>query len=142
MKRKKHSESEMVKAVKKLKSGVCAEVFAHEYGVSKATVYQWKSKYRGLDISQEQHLKELKEEHQRLKQMYADLALDNQILKDIIEKNARARGQKGDCRRHRGQVRSQHRLGMQVAGCLFNLFAYLFPIYVKRIIRERITSSW
>lgn len=86
MKRKKHSESEVVKAVKKLNSGVCAEVLAHEYGVSKATVYQWKSKYRGLDISQVQHLKELKEEHQRLKQMYADLALDNQILKDIIEK--------------------------------------------------------
>ena len=86
MKRKKHSESEMVKAVKELESGVSAEVVAREYGVSKATLYQWKSKYSGMDVSQVRRLKELEEENRRLKQMYADLALDNQILKDVIEK--------------------------------------------------------
>lgn len=87
MKRKKHSESEMVKAVKELESGVSAEVVAREYGVSRATLYQWKSKYSGMDVSQVRRLKELEEENRRLKQMYADLALDNRILKDVIEKN-------------------------------------------------------
>lgn len=86
MKRKKHSESEMVKAVKELESGVSAEVVAREYGVSRATLYQWKSKYSGMDVSQVRRLKELEEENRRLKQMYADLALDNRILKDVIEK--------------------------------------------------------
>lgn len=86
MKRKKHSESEMVKAVKELESGVSAEVVAREYGISKATLYQWKSKYSGMDVSQVRRLKELEEENRRLKQMYADLALDNRILKDVIEK--------------------------------------------------------
>lgn len=86
MKRKKHSESEMVKAVKELESGVSAEVVAREYGVSRATLYQWKSKYSGIDVSQVQRLKELEEENRRLKQMYADLALDNRMLKDVIEK--------------------------------------------------------
>ena len=86
MKRKKHSESEMVKAVKELESGVSAEVVAREYGVSRATLYQWKSKYSGMDVSQVRRLKELEEENRKLKQMYADLALDNQILKDVIEK--------------------------------------------------------
>ena len=83
---KKHSESEMVKAVKELESGVSAEVVAREYGISKATLYQWKSKYSGMDVSQVRRLKELEEENRRLKQMYADLALDNRILKDVIEK--------------------------------------------------------
>ena len=86
MKRKKHSESEMVKAVKELESGVSAEVVAREYGVSRATLYQWKSKYSGMDVCQVRRLKELEEENRKLKQMYADLALDNQILKDVIEK--------------------------------------------------------
>lgn len=81
-----HSESEMVKAVKELESGVSAEVVAREHGISKATLYQWKSKYSGMDVSQVRRLKELEEENPRLKQMYADLALDNQILRDVIEK--------------------------------------------------------
>ena len=81
-----HSESEMVKAVKELESGVSAEVVAREHGILKATLYQWKSKYSGMDVSQVRRLKELEEENRRLKQMYADLALDNQILRDVIEK--------------------------------------------------------
>ncbi len=81
-----HSESEMVKAVKELESGVSAEVVAREYGISKATLYQWKSKYSGMDVSQVRRLKELEEENRKLKQMYADLALDNRILRDVIEK--------------------------------------------------------
>ena len=81
-----HSESEMVKAVKELESGVSAEVVAREYGISTATLYQWKSKYCGMDVSQVRRLKELEEENRKLKQMYADLALDNRILRDVIEK--------------------------------------------------------
>lgn len=54
-----HSESEMVKAVKELESSVSAEVVAREHGISKATLYQWKSKYSGMDVSQVRRLKEL-----------------------------------------------------------------------------------
>ena len=86
MKRKVHSESEMVKAVHEYESGIDAETLARTYGISKATLYNWKSKYSGMDISQVRRLKELEEENRRLKQMYADLALDNKILKDVIEK--------------------------------------------------------
>ena len=81
-----HSESEMVKAVKELESGASVEVVAREHGISKATLYQWKSKYSGMDVSQVRRLKELEEENRKLKQMYADLALDNRILRDVIEK--------------------------------------------------------
>lgn len=76
----------MVKAVRQLDSGVSAELVAREHGISRTTLYKWKSKYSGMDVSQVKRLKEFEEENRKLKQMYADLALDNQILRDVIEK--------------------------------------------------------
>ena len=92
MKRKVHTESEMVKAVQELESGIDAETVTRNHGISKATLYNWKSKYSGMEVSQVRRLKELEEENRKLKQMYAELALDNKILKGVIEKNSRARG--------------------------------------------------
>ena len=86
MKKSVHSESEMVKAVQELENGINAETVARNHGISKATLYNWKSKYSGMNVSQIRRLKELEEENRKLKQMYADLALDNRILKDVIEK--------------------------------------------------------
>jgi putative transposase len=86
MKKSRHTESEMVKAVQELESGVSSDLISRNYGISRATLYNWKSKYSGMDISQIRHLKELEEENCKVKQMYADLALDNKILKDVIEK--------------------------------------------------------
>ena len=86
MKKKVHSESEKVKAVYQLESGVDASVVARDYNISRATLYNWKSKYSGMEVSQVKRLKELEDENRKLKQMYADLALDNKILKEVIEK--------------------------------------------------------
>jgi len=86
MKKSVHSESEMVKAVQELENGINAETVARNHGISKATLYNWKSKYSGMNVSQIRRLKELEEGNRKLKQMYADLALDNRILKDVIEK--------------------------------------------------------
>jgi len=86
MKKSKHSDSEKVRAVKALESGAAAEVVCRELGVSRSTLYQWRSKYGGMEVSQVKRLRELEEENRKLKQMYADLALDNQILRDVIEK--------------------------------------------------------
>ena len=58
MKKKRHSESEMVKAVRDYESGVSAEVVAREHGVSATTLYNWKSKYSGMDVSQVRRLRE------------------------------------------------------------------------------------
>lgn len=92
MKRKVHSESEMVKAVKELESGISAETVARNYNITRGTLYNWKNKYSSMEISQVKKLKELEEENRRLKHMYAELALDHNILKDIVEKSFRARG--------------------------------------------------
>ena len=85
MRKSRHSETEMVKAVRQLDSGVPAEQVAREHGVSRTTLYKWKSKYSGMDVAQVRRLKELEEENRKLKQMYANLALDNQILRDVID---------------------------------------------------------
>lgn len=76
----------MVKAVQELESGIDAETVSRNHGISKATLYNWKSKYSGMKVSQIRRLKELEEENRKLKQMYAELALDNKILKYVIEK--------------------------------------------------------
>ena len=86
MKKTTHKESEMVQAVKELESGISADIVSRQHGISRATLYNWKSKYSGMDVSQVELLRSLQEENRRLKQMYADLALDNKILRDVIEK--------------------------------------------------------
>jgi putative transposase len=55
-------------------------------GVHKATFYNWKKRYSGMDSLELKRLKELEEENRKLKQMYADMALDNKMLKDVLSK--------------------------------------------------------
>ncbi len=71
MKKSRHSETEMVNAVRQLENGVSGDLVAREHGVSRTTLYKWKSKYSGMDVSQVKRLKELEEENRKLKQMYA-----------------------------------------------------------------------
>jgi putative transposase len=66
----------MVRAVKALKHGTGADEVSRSYGVSKGTLYNWKSMYSETDVSQVKRLKELEEENRRLKKMYSDLTLD------------------------------------------------------------------
>ena len=68
MKKKIHSESEMVKAAQQHESGVDAETIEREQGISRAALYNWKSKYSGMEVSQVRRQKELEEENRKLKQ--------------------------------------------------------------------------
>lgn len=85
MKTSKHSESEIIKAINQLESGMPAEQVARDHGISRAALYKWKKRYGGLEVSQLKRLKELEQENARLKRMYADVCLDNQILKEVTE---------------------------------------------------------
>lgn len=86
MKKQKHSETQIIQAIKEYESGRRAEEISRELGVNKATFYNWKSKYSGMDNQQLKKLKDLEEENRKLKHMYADLALDNKMLKDVLSK--------------------------------------------------------
>ena len=86
MKKQKHSEAQIIEALKQHASGRKAEEICRELGVHKATFYNWSKKYSGMDGQELKKLKELEEENRKLKQMYADLALDNKMLKDVLSK--------------------------------------------------------
>ena len=86
MKKSKYIESQIMKILKEAEAGVSVEDLMRQHGFSRASFYKWKAKYSGMDVSELKRLKELEEENRRLKQMYADLSLEHEVLKDIIEK--------------------------------------------------------
>ncbi len=86
MKKERFSESEMVRTVKRLEAGESPMALCKELGIGKTTLYKWKSRYSGMEVSEVKRLKELEEENRRLKKMYADLALDHELLKEVLEK--------------------------------------------------------
>ncbi len=86
MKKSRFSETQIVGILKQHEQGLKVADICRQHGISSATFFNWKSKYGGMQASDIKRLRELEEENRKLKQMYADLALDNRILKDIIEK--------------------------------------------------------
>jgi len=87
MSRSRHTEAEMIGALKQMEAGRKAEDVAREVGVSKHTLYSWKAKYGGMDASQAQEAKQLREENTRLRKLVADLSLDKEALQSVIRKN-------------------------------------------------------
>lgn len=87
MSRSKHTEAQMVAALKQVEAGRKAEDVAREVGVSKHTLYAWKAKYGGMDVSEAQEAKQLRDENARLKKLVADLSLDKDALQSVIRKN-------------------------------------------------------
>lgn len=89
--KKAHSPEQIVKKLEeadKLQSeGATVPDACRQLGVAPATFYKWRKKYRGLDVQQAKKLKELEKENQRLKEMVAEMALDNRILKMAAEGN-------------------------------------------------------
>jgi putative transposase len=86
MKKTRFTETQIVTALKRQEGGIPTKELCRELGISEATFYNWKSKYGGMESSDVKRLKDLEEENSRLKKMYADLAMDNQILKDLFTK--------------------------------------------------------
>jgi len=86
MKRSKFSPQKIVRILKEFDDGKPLDELCREHGISKATVYNWRKKYGGLEASEMKRLKDLEKENSRLKRMYAELALDHQLAKEIIEK--------------------------------------------------------
>ena len=87
MSKSNHTEAQMVGALKQMEAGRRAEDVAREVGVSKHTLYAWKAKYGGMDVSEAQEAKQLRDENARLKKLVADLSLDKDALQSVIRKN-------------------------------------------------------
>ncbi len=86
MRKKRFSEQQIIKVLKQVEGGRTVTDVCREQGVSQGTYYNWKAKYGGMEASDIKRLKELESENRKLKQMYANLSLEHEVLKDIIEK--------------------------------------------------------
>lgn len=94
MKKTKFTETQIVSILKQQEAGIPTKEICRQHGISEATFYNWKSRYGGMEASDVKRLKDLEEENSRLKKMFADLSLDNQILKELFAKKGWALPQK------------------------------------------------
>ena len=86
MKQKRYNQTQIIKILKEAEMGLPILDLCRKYGISKSAYYSWKSKYGGLEVAEAERLKALESENRRLKQMYAELSLEYQVLKEVVEK--------------------------------------------------------
>lgn len=86
MKKSTFSPAQIAGILKEFEGGKSAEEISRTHGVSKASLYKWRQRYGGMEASELRRVKELEEENARLKRMYANLAMELDVAKYIIEK--------------------------------------------------------
>lgn len=87
MGRQRHTEEQIIAALKEAEAGMKTADLCRKHGISDATFYKWKAKYGGLEISEARRLRVLEDENRKLKKIVADQALDLMALKELNSKN-------------------------------------------------------
>jgi len=87
MKRSRFSEEQIIAALKQHAAGASTKELCRQMGIATETLYNWKRKYGGMEVSEARRLRSLEEENRQLKRIVADQALDNRMLKDLLSKN-------------------------------------------------------
>ena len=85
MKRKRYSEEQIIAILKEHEAGASMPDLARRHGVSENTVYRWKSKFGGMEVSEAKRLRELEQENAKLKRLLAEAELDKAALKELVE---------------------------------------------------------
>ena len=86
MKRKRFSEEQIIGVLREHEAGAKTADLGRRHGVSEATIYNWKAKYGGMDVSDAKRLKVLEEENARLKKLLAEQMLDAAALRELVSK--------------------------------------------------------
>jgi putative transposase len=84
MKRKRFTEEQIIAVLREHDAGAKAADLARKHGISEATLYNWKAKYGGMDVSDAKRLRSLEEENRRLKKLLAESILDQAALKELL----------------------------------------------------------
>jgi putative transposase len=98
MKRARFTEVQIIAVLKEHEAGANTADLARKHGISEATLYNWKAKFGGMDISEAKRLKQLEDENARLKKLLAEQMLDAAAMRELLSKNGRAR-RAARCRR-------------------------------------------
>ncbi len=85
MKRKRYSEEKIISILKEHEAGASAKDLSRRHGVAENTVYRWKAKFGGMEVSEAKRLRELEAENARLKRLLAEAELDKAALKELVE---------------------------------------------------------
>ena len=86
MKRTRFTQEQIIAVLREHEAGAKAGYLARKHGISEATLYNWKAKYGGLDVSEARRLKALEEENAKLKRLLADSVLDASALRELLAK--------------------------------------------------------
>jgi putative transposase len=86
MRKSRFTEDQIAGILKEGDAGLNVATLTRRHGISRATYYQWRSKYAGTTPSELRRMKELEAENAKLKRMYADLALENAAIKDVLQR--------------------------------------------------------
>lgn len=85
MKRKRYTEEKIISILKEHEAGASAKDLSRRHGVAENTVYRWKAKFGGMEVSEAKRLRELEAENARLKRLLAEAELDKAALKELVE---------------------------------------------------------
>jgi putative transposase len=86
MKKSRFTEVQIMSVLKQAEGGMAIADLCREHGISNATFYQWRAKFGGMDASMITEMKTIQDENRRLKKMFAELSMQNELLKEALGK--------------------------------------------------------
>ena len=112
MKRSRFSEEQIIGILKEHEAGVSVADLCRKHGVSDASIYKWKAKFGGMDVSEAKRLRTLEDENTKLKRLLAEAMLDKTALKTSWERSGDARGEAESCRPSARGIRDERTAGV------------------------------